>query len=70
MRKIKALILTGKSLSEPKLSRVVYCPRCQRPYTQKSSETHEDLMDRVIKHVSGQHPDHDPQWWDTYPDGA
>lgn len=37
-----------------------YCPRCDRVY---------DTLQKCIEHVAGQHPDHDPEWWDTHPDG-
>lgn len=45
----------------------LYCPRCDRKYDSKSGETYKRLMDRLIKHVSEQHPDHDPEWFDTFP---
>lgn len=45
----------------------LYCPRCDRKYTSKKDESYKKLMDRLIKHVALQHPDHDPQWYDTYP---
>lgn len=37
----------------------VYCPRCDRPY---EADTFEKAMIIVKKHVSEQHPDHDPNW--------
>lgn len=46
----------------------IYCPRCDRPYLRNAGETHTELMNRVKDHVSQQHPDHDPEWFDTYPD--
>lgn len=75
MREIKAVILTQEVVPTPaqisenneKLS-TIYCPRCQRPYNKGKGETYTDVMDRVKYHVSQQHPDHDPYWWDTYPD--
>ena len=36
----------------------MYCPRCD-----KLKPNLEVLKD----HVSKQHPDYDPEWWDTYP---
>lgn len=45
----------------------VYCPRCDRKYSNKKNETYKELMDNLIRHVSFQHPDHDPMWYDTYP---
>lgn len=41
----------------------VYCPRCDREYTSEVSRA--DAMEKVKKHVPEQHPDHDPEWWDT-----
>lgn len=35
---------------------VVYCPRCNRPYAN---------LELAKEHVAGQHPDHDPNWWDS-----
>lgn len=46
---------------------VIYCPRCERPYKRKQGEKYSATMRRVIDHVAQQHPDHDPEWWDTYP---
>lgn len=44
----------------------LYCPRCDRAYTTKK-ETRIDTIERLKKHVALQHPDHDPNWFDTYP---
>lgn len=46
----------------------IYCPRCQRGYNRKKGESYTDILNRVKDHVSLQHPDHDPEWADTYPD--
>ncbi|QGJ90415.1 hypothetical protein HWC81_gp70 [Gordonia phage Crocheter] len=46
---------------------VLYCPRCDRKYEGKVGESYRKLMDRLIKHVRDQHPDHDPEWFDTFP---
>lgn len=43
---------------------VMYCPRCDRQYT---ANTDNEVLEKVKTHVSGQHPDHDPEWYDTYP---
>jgi len=38
-------------------TQVFYCPRsCHENRTYPS-------LAAVIKHVAGQHPDHDPNWW-------
>jgi hypothetical protein len=51
----------AKSTSEsPKM----YCPRCDRLYY---ASTPAKLEEKVKKHVMEQHPDHDPEWYDTYP---
>lgn len=36
----------------------VYCPRCDRLYPN---------LEAAKTHVAKQHPDHDPEWWDTHP---
>lgn len=36
----------------------VYCPRCDRLYPNLAA---------CIEHVDKQHPDHDPEWYDTHP---
>lgn len=46
----------------------IFCPRCDRPYKGAIGESYRKLLDRVIKHVAEQHPDHDPEWYDTFPD--
>lgn len=43
----------------------MYCPRCDRPYSGKNSD---EALETVKKHVAEQHPDHDPDWADTYPE--
>ncbi|QXO14093.1 hypothetical protein SEA_ENDAVE_71 [Gordonia phage EndAve] len=50
-----------------KSTSVLYCPRCDRKYESKVGESYRKLMDRLIKHVRDQHPDHDPEWFDTFP---
>lgn len=42
-----------------------WCPRCDREYQE---DTWTKAFDKVKEHVKGQHPDHDPQWYDTYPE--
>lgn len=42
----------------------MYCPRCDRPYEGNSND---DVLEKVKLHVQGQHPDHDPEWFETYP---
>jgi hypothetical protein len=42
----------------------MYCPRCDRIYDGGSRSA---TLEIVKKHVAEQHPDHDPEWWDTYP---
>lgn len=41
------------------------CPRCDRPYY---APTADEVLEKVKTHVSGQHPDHDPLWYETYPE--
>lgn len=44
----------------------MYCPRCDRPF---NSGTSQDATLELVKvHVAGQHPDHDPLWFETYPE--
>lgn len=50
-----------------KSTSVLYCPRCDRKYQGEVGESYRKLMDRLIKHVRDQHPDHDPEWFDTFP---
>lgn len=45
----------------------LYCPRCDRAYTTPKGEKRIDTIERLKKHVALQHPDHDPEWFDTYP---
>lgn len=65
--KAKPVTLDNKASNKGKVS-TVYCPRCQRGYNRKSGETYTDILNRVKDHVSLQHPDHDPDWADTFPD--
>lgn len=39
---------------------VMYCPRCDRQYM--STKSSGDVLEIVKKHVTEQHPDHDPNW--------
>lgn len=43
-----------------------YCPRCDNPYT--SNESKAAALEKVKTHVAAQHPDHDPEWYETYPE--
>lgn len=45
----------------------LYCPRCDRAYTTPKGAKRIDTIERLKKHVALQHPDHDPEWFDTYP---
>lgn len=44
----------------------IYCPRCDRAYPDNGSKF-KLRMEKLKKHVREQHPDHDPEWYDTYP---
>ncbi len=44
-------------MPEP-LEPTFYCPRCDKP---------KKNLEECKKHVAEQHPDHDPEWWDTHP---
>ena len=44
----------------------LYCPRCDRVFITQS-EKRTDTIERLKKHVALQHPDHDPNWYDTHP---
>lgn len=44
----------------------IFCPRCDRAY-RTVNEKRIDTIERLKRHVSFQHPDHDPMWYDTYP---
>lgn len=47
---------------------VIFCPRCDRKFKgKKDGELYGSIMDRLIQHVRIQHPDHDPEWFDTFP---
>lgn len=46
---------------------VMYCPRCDRMYIGEGTPETRALA-KVKKHVAGQHPDHDPLWFETYPE--
>ena len=43
----------------------MYCPRCDRV---KTGTTEDDVLEQVKKHVAENHQDHDPLWWETYPE--
>lgn len=45
---------------------IFFCPRCDRPFAKDSKDTYLNLLNRVIKHVSYQHPDYDPEWHETH----
>lgn len=47
-------------------SDTIFCPRCDRAYP-KSMGALRDRIQTLKRHVRLQHPDHDPQWYDTYP---
>lgn len=44
----------------------LYCPRCDRKYPDTGEKIH-IRVENLKKHVREQHPDHDPEWFDTYP---
>lgn len=54
-------------MAEPPLD-MMYCPRCDRPYVGEGTPDTRAL-EKVKKHVSLKHPDHDPEWYETYPEG-
>lgn len=43
-----------------------FCPRCDRKFISVKNGSMVELLERVKKHVAGQHPDHDPEWYDTH----
>lgn len=46
---------------------IMFCPRCDRPYEgEGTKET--SALEKVKHHVREQHHDHDPQWYETYPE--
>jgi hypothetical protein len=46
---------------------IMFCPRCDRPYEgEGTKET--SALEKVKRHVREQHHDHDPQWYETYPE--
>lgn len=51
---------------EKSMATTFFCPRCDRAYERETKETAKIFMKRVVNHVSQQHPDHDPDWWDTF----
>lgn len=40
----------------------MFCPRCDRKY---GSNNKPALLEKVKQHVREQHPDHDPEWYET-----
>lgn len=46
---------------------LMYCPRCDRQYIGEGTKETNALA-KVKKHVREQHPDHDPDWDQTYPE--
>lgn len=42
--------------------KVVYCPRCDRPFAEA---TLIKVWDRLVNHVREAHPDYDPEWYET-----
>ena len=47
-------------------SHEMYCPRCDKKFDSLVSDN--ATLELVKKHVAGQHPDHDPEWFETYPE--
>lgn len=46
----------------------LFCPRCDRTYTAKPGDSYWRFLERLKTHVREQHPDHDPEWFDTFPE--
>lgn len=46
---------------------IMFCPRCDRPY-EGEGIAGKTALDKVKYHVREQHPDHDPYWFETYPE--
>ena len=58
-----------KGGKKPRVAVAIFCPRCDRKFSNKNDkETYARVMKRVIIHVDDQHPDHDPYWYETYPE--
>jgi hypothetical protein len=52
---------------EPTSTRAIFhCPRCDREFVKETSDSHVEILNDVIKHVANQHPDYDPEWFDTH----
>lgn len=45
---------------------IFHCPRCDKKFIAKKGYGQSELLERVIKHVSYQHPDYDPEWHETH----
>ena len=45
---------------------VFHCPRCDKTFIASKGTVQRELLKRVIKHVAQQHPDYDPEWYDTH----
>ena len=65
--RIKAVELAADAKNKELVS-TVYCPRCDKAFDRKTGWTYTELLNKVKSHVEHQHPDHDPEWFDTYPD--
>lgn len=46
-------------MSEEPTAKVLFCPRCDRPYTGKRLI---EAWNTLIDHVKKAHPDYDPKW--------
>lgn len=44
----------------------LYCPRCDRKFLESSGPLRK-RVEALKKHVRDNHPDYDPEWYDTYP---
>lgn len=49
---------------KPTKTGIIFCPRCDRGYSGPVGS--KELLDKVIKHVAEQHPDHDALWYETH----
>ena len=47
---------------------VAFCPRSCKDEGYRSEISFNDALEKVKTHVRGQHPDHDPLWFETYPE--
>lgn len=46
-------------MAEEESMKILYCPRCDRPYAGKKLI---EAWNRLIEHVRLAHPDYDPLW--------